>query len=301
MPDGILFEPIASPFLVGPEFDITTAPTEATDDPGKAKNVEALKVANETLQDLQPRLYANHRYGVLLVFQAMDAAGKDGTIRAVLSGVNPAGCQVHSFKAPSHEDLDHDFLWRVHCRLPDRGRIGVWNRSHYEEVLVVRVHPEFLDGQHLPWRPKGDALWQERFESIVEAEKHWARSGYVILKFFLNVSQAEQHDRLLDRTLDDDAHWKFNVGDMAESKRWPDYMAAYQEALRATSKPWAPWYAIPADSKSYMRRAVAEIIAGTVGQLDLPWPSVPDKERAAIDQARRQLEAERAMRKKQRE
>src|SRR5688572_8475842 len=191
MPDGILFEPVASPFLVGPAFDIAKAPTEADDDKGKAMNVEALEAASERLQELQPRLFANDRYSVLLVFQALDAAGKDGTIRAVLSGINPAGCQVHSFKAPSSEELDHDFLWRVQRALPERGRIGVWNRSHYEEVIVVRVHPEYLESQRLPRVPTGDALWAERYESIVDAEKHWARNGCVVLKFFLNVSQAE--------------------------------------------------------------------------------------------------------------
>jgi PPK2 family polyphosphate:nucleotide phosphotransferase len=292
MPDGILFEPVASPFLVGPTFDIAKAPTEADDDKGKAMNVEALEAASERLQELQPRLFANDRYSVLLVFQALDAAGKDGTIRAVLSGINPAGCQVHSFKAPSSEELDHDFLWRVQRALPERGRIGVWNRSHYEEVIVVRVHPEYLENQRLPRVPKGEALWQERYESIVDAERHWARNGCVILKFFLNVSQAEQHDRFLDRTNEEESQWKFNAGDLSESKHWNDYMSAYQTALRATSKPWAPWYSIPADKKSYMRRAVAEIIAGTLEQLDMPYPKLSDKDRAVLDQARTQLEAE---------
>ena len=295
MAQPILFDPVENPHLVpfDESFKIKNAPTESPDDPGKAPNVEALEEAVARLEKLQTRLYANDRFSVLLVFQAMDAAGKDGTIRAVLSGVNPQGCQVYSFKAPSAEELDHDFLWRCQRALPERGRIGVWNRSHYEEVLVVRVHPEFLGAQHVPNLPtKLDQLWTERFESIVAAEKHWARSGCVILKFFLHVSQAEQHDRFLDRVRDPDSHWKFNSSDLAESKKWDQYMAAYEAALRATSKPWAPWYAIPADSKSFMRRAVAETIVGTLEQLSLPWPEPSERDRAELERARREIEAE---------
>ena len=296
MAHPILFEPVASPFLVGfdDSFKIKKAPTEAEDDPGKAPNNEALEEAHDKLAKLQNRLYAHDKYSVLLVFQAMDAAGKDGTIRAVMSGVNPQGCQVYSYKAPNAEELDHDFLWRCQRNLPERGRIGVWNRSHYEEVLVVRVHPEYLGGQQLPRIPKDmDELWAERYESIATAEKHWARNGCVILKFFLNVSQKEQHERFLERVTDPEHFWKFNANDLGESKRWDEYMDAYQSALRATSKPWAPWYAIPADSKSFMRRAVAEIVVGTLAQLEMPWPTLADRDRAALDQARKQLEAER--------
>jgi PPK2 family polyphosphate:nucleotide phosphotransferase len=295
MPHPILFEPVESPFLVGFDktFKIEKAPTESETDPGKAPNVEALEEAVEKLAKLQGRLYANAKYSVLLVFQALDAAGKDGTIRAVMSGINPQGTSVHSFKAPTSEELEHDFLWRTWKRLPERGRIGVWNRSHYEEVLVVRVHPQFLDGQQLPRRPKLADLWEERYESIVEAERHWARNGAVILKFFLNVSQAEQHKRFLDRINDPESHWKFNANDLGESKKWDEYMAAYQDAMRATSKPWAPWYAIPADSKSYMRRAVAEIVVATLKQLDLAPPVLGEKDRAALELARKELEAER--------
>jgi PPK2 family polyphosphate:nucleotide phosphotransferase len=293
MAKPILFEPIASPFLVDDSYDIETAPTESDDDPGKAPNVEALEAAVERLAKLQGKLYANHRYSVLLVFQAMDAAGKDGTIKAVLSGVNPQGCHVTSFKAPNSNELDHDFMWRVQRALPPRGMIGVWNRSHYEEVLVVRVHPEYLARQNMPPRLHANDMWDERFESIVEAERHWARNGCVILKFFLHVSQKEQHKRFLDRVTDPDNHWKFNAGDLAESKQWDRYMHAYQTAMRATSKPWAPWYSIPADSKSYMRRAVAEIVVGTLKQLDLPFPELSDRDRAALEAARKELEAER--------
>jgi len=295
MAQPILFKPPESPFLVGFDeaFKIKKAVTESEDDPGKPLNVEALEEAVERLAKQQAKLYADDRYSVLLVFQAMDAAGKDGTIRSVMTGLNPQGCQVFSFKAPNAEELDHDFLWRVQRALPERGRIGVWNRSHYEETLVVRVNPGYLGGQRLPRRPENsDDLWEERFESINAAEKHWARNGCVILKFFLNVSQKEQHKRFLDRATDSDDNWKFNAGDLAESKKWDEYMAAYQATLRATSKPWAPWYAIPADSKSFMRRTVAEIIVDTLDQLPIEFPKPTDKDRAALEAARAELVAE---------
>jgi PPK2 family polyphosphate:nucleotide phosphotransferase len=296
MSQSILFEPVDSPYLVPHDgsFRIEKARTEPKDDPGKAHNVEALAHSVEKLAKIQQRLYAHDRFSVLLIFQALDAAGKDGTIRAVITGVNPVGCQVFAYKAPNAEELDHDFLWRVQRNLPERGRIGVWNRSHYEEVLVVRVHPEYLDAQRLPRRPKHiEDLWCERYDSIVDAERHWARNGCVILKFFLNVSQREQHKRFLDRVSDPDNHWKFNAGDLAESKHWGEYMRAYEEALNATSRPWAPWYAIPADSKSYMRATVAHIVAKTLGQLDLPYPALDEKALAALERAKRDLEIER--------
>ena len=295
MAQPVLFTPPEGPFLVpfDDSFKIKKAQTESEDDPGKPLNVEALEEAVEKLAKLQAKLYADDRYSVLLVFQAMDAAGKDGTIRSVMTGLNPQGCQVFSFKAPNAEELDHDFLWRVQRALPERGRIGVWNRSHYEETLVVRIHPGYLDGQRLPRRPENlDDLWEERFESINSAEKHWARNGCVILKFFLNVSQKEQHKRFLDRVSDPDNHWKFNAGDMAESGHWDEYMEAYQDTLRATSKPWAPWYSVPADSKTYMRRVVAETIVSTLSQLDLPAPVVSDKVAAEIERVKKTLESE---------
>lgn len=295
MPAPILFEPIDSPYLVRDDgsFRIEDAVTKEKDDGTKAQNIEALEEAVGKLAKLQQRLYAHDRYSVLLVFQALDAAGKDGTIRAVLSGVNPVGCQVFAYKAPSAQELDHDFLWRVQRNLPERGRIGVWNRSHYEEVLVVRVHPEHLERQRLPHRPaRLEELWQERYESIVDAERHWARNGCVILKFFLHVSQKEQHERFLDRVTDPDNHWKFDAGDLAESKHWGAYMKAYEDALNATSRPWAPWYAIPADSKSYMRATVAQIVVKTLRQLELPYPVLDERGRAALELARRELEAE---------
>ncbi|MEO7730709.1 MAG: PPK2 family polyphosphate kinase [Kofleriaceae bacterium] len=295
MAHPILFEPVESPFLVpfDDSFKIRKAPTEADDKPGKDDNVAALAHAVEKLAKLQEKLYAHDRYSVLLVFQAMDAAGKDGTIRSVLTGINPQGCQVFSYKAPNAEELDHDFLWRQQRDLPQRGRLGVWNRSHYEEVLVVRVNPTYLDGQRLPRRPDSlEELWQERYESIVAAEKHWARNGCVVLKFFLNVSQKEQHKRFLERVTDPEHHWKFNAGDMAESRKWDDYMDAYQDAMRATSKPWAPWYAIPADSKHYMRRAVADIVVGTLKQLKLEYPTLSERDLGELARVKDALEQE---------
>jgi PPK2 family polyphosphate:nucleotide phosphotransferase len=295
MAKPILFEPVASPYLVDDEFKINKAPTTPPDHaPGKDENKDALEKQTAKLCKLQEKLYADHRYAVLLVFQAMDAGGKDGTIRAVLSGVNPAGCEVYAFKQPSHEELDHDFLWRIQRALPERGRIGVFNRSHYEEVLVVRVHPKYLEGERLPKQPKDlDDLWKQRYESIVDAERHWARNGLVILKFFLHVSQKEQHARILERIEEDDHNWKFAADDWKESAHWDDYQAAYQDALRATSKPWAPWYAIPADSKSFMRRTVSEIIVETVSQLDLEYPTVSDEQKAKMEKVKKEMLAER--------
>jgi PPK2 family polyphosphate:nucleotide phosphotransferase len=294
MAKPILFAPVESPYLVpfDGSFKIKKAVTDEDHD-GKEANTAALAESVEKLAKLQGKLYANDRYSVLLIFQALDAAGKDGTIRAVMSGVNPVGTQVFAYKAPNAEELDHDFMWRVQRNLPERGRIGVWNRSHYEEVLVVRVHPDYLRAQKLP-RGTDDlpALWEERFDSINQIEKYWARNGCVVLKFFLNVSQKEQHKRFLDRVSDPDNHWKFSATDMAESNRWDDYQAAYEDALRATSKPWAPWYCIPADSKTHMRRIVAETVVSTIAQLDLPPPVVSEKVAAEIDSVKKQLEAE---------
>jgi len=295
MAHPILYDPVESPYLIpfDGEVKLRKLQTDPDDNEGKDANVAALERSIEKLSKLQEKLYAHHHYSVLLVFQAMDAAGKDGTIRAVMTGINPQGCQVYAFKAPNAEELDHDFLWRVTRSLPERGRIGIWNRSHYEEVLVVRVNPGYLEGQRLPRRPDDlDDLWRERYESIVAAEKHWARNGCVILKFFLNVSQKEQHKRFLERVTDPEHFWKFNSGDMAESKKWDEYMDAYQEALAATSKPWAPWYAIPADSKHYMRRAVADVIVGTLKQLNIEYPKLPDRELAELQRVKGELSSE---------
>jgi PPK2 family polyphosphate:nucleotide phosphotransferase len=296
MAKPILFDPVDNPYLVpfDGSFKIAKARTEPPDDaPSKHDNVDALADAVGRMTKLQAKLYADDRYAMLLVFQAMDAAGKDGTIRAVMSGVNPQGCQVYAFKAPSAEELDHDFMWRIQRDMPERGRIGIFNRSHYEEVLVVRVHPEYLSSEKLPRKPKDlEELWDERLESIVDAEKHCARNGTVILKFFLNVSQKEQHKRFLDRIVDPDDNWKFSPTDWKETQNWDAYMDAYQAALRATSKPWAPWYCVPADSKSYMRRIVAEVVADTLGRLPIDYPHASPERRAEMERIRRILEAE---------
>jgi len=268
------------------DFRLSDTPTFVKSVTDKKVYKQRLEKLVDELDDLQRRLYAADSYSVLLVFQAMDAAGKDSTIRAVMSGVDPAGCQVFSFKQPSSEELDHDFLWRTAKSLPQRGRIGIFNRSYYEETLVVRVHPEYLGGQKLPREINLDDLWQERFESIRDHEKHLARNGTVILKFWLNVSQQEQHKRFLSRLDDKRKNWKFSAGDIAESKLWPDYMHAYEQTLNATSRPWAPWYAIPADDKPYMRLQVAEIIVDSLKKLQLKYPEVSGRQLREMDEMR---------------
>ncbi len=290
----ILFEPIQSPYLVpfDGSFQVVKAPTTPPEDHTKRKaNRKALDAAVERLQALQRKLYADDRYAVLLVFQAMDAAGKDGTIRAVMTGINPAGCQVFSFKQPSSEELDHDFLWRVYRRLPERGRIGIFNRSHYEETLVVRVHPEYLGNQKLP-RLDPKTIWAERLESIRNFEHHHALNGTVILKFWLNVSKQEQNKRFLDRIDELDANWKFSKGDVEEREHWDDYMKAYEEALNATSRVSAPWYAVPADDKPFMRRTVADIITDTLERLPAEYPKVTKEARQEMLEIRKQLAKE---------
>lgn len=288
-------DPVDSPYLV--PFDgkfrvarATTAPPKDFHD--KKENKKQLKKQIKQLRELQQQLYAHDRRALLLVFQAMDAAGKDGTIRAVMSGVNPAGCQVYSFKKPSDEELDHDFLWRVYRSLPERGRIGIFNRSHYEEVLVVRVHPEYLQYQKLPEPLDVDALWPQRFEAIRNVERHLHESGTTIVKFWLNVSKKEQKKRFLDRIDEPEANWKFSAKDVEERRHWDAYMNAYEEALNATSRPWAPWYAIPADDKPYMRRVVADIVVQTLKGMGLKYPSVSAAERAKLKARRKELETE---------
>jgi len=287
-----LIEPIASPYLVPFEggFKVERAATKPPKDaPGKREHKKLLDDATDALRDLQERLYAEDKWAVLLVFQAMDAAGKDSTIRAVMTGVNPAGCQVFSFKQPSEEALDHDFMWRIYKRLPERGRIGIFNRSHYEEVLVVRVHPEYLGAQKLPRQPELPTLWEERFESIRELERHLARNGTLILKFWLNVSRDAQKKRFLRRLDRPDKNWKFAARDLDERAVWPRYMEAYEAALNATSRPWAPWYAIPADDKPFMRYTVSRLIVDALERLDPKFPKLDDRERSELAELRRQL------------
>jgi PPK2 family polyphosphate:nucleotide phosphotransferase len=237
----------------------------------------------------QSLLYAQDTYAILLIFQAMDAAGKDGTIRHVMSGVNPQGCQVYSFKAPSAEERDHTYLWRSMKALPERGRIGIHNRSHYEEVLVVRVHQEILDAQQLPPRLKGKDIWKRRLREINNFERHLADNGTVVVKFFLHVSKEEQRRRFLERIDEEDKNWKFSLGDVQERARWNDYMRAYEDMLSNTSTRAAPWYIVPADHKWFTRLAVAGIIWQTMAALKLEYPQVTPARKRELEDARRLL------------
>lgn len=284
-----MFEAVSSPYLAAFDgsFERSAMPTEAPGDvPGKSKLRERLAELTEELADLQSMLYAHNQHAVLLIFQAMDAAGKDSTIRAVLRGIDPAGSQFHSFKQPSTEELDHDFLWRTAQRMPERGRIGIFNRSYYEEVLVVRVHPELLDAQNLPNRVPLKTLWPQRYESICDYERHLALNGTVVIKFWLNISKKEQHKRFLSRLDEPHKNWKFSVGDVKERENWDAYMQAYGEAIRETSRPWAPWYAIPADNKSFMRACVADIIVRSLQQLGLAYPEPSQEDRLHFEEMR---------------
>jgi PPK2 family polyphosphate:nucleotide phosphotransferase len=245
------------------------------------------------LAEAQDRLYAADRWSILIILQAMDAAGKDGTIKHVMSGVNPQGCEVTSFKHPSAEELDHNFLWRYARRTPERGRIGIFNRSYYEEVLVVRVHPELVRAEHVPDGRIDDDFWADRFADINAFERHLTRNGTVILKFFLHLSRDEQRKRFLKRLRDPSKHWKFSAADLAERRFWDDYMKAYEGTINATSTKHAPWHIIPADHKWVSRAFVARIITRAVESLDLRYPGVTDEQRAIIEEARKQLEAER--------
>ena len=250
---------------------------------------KALAEGLEGMCELQERLYAQDSWSLLLIFQAMDAAGKDSTIAHVMSGVDPQGCQVFAFKQPSSEEIDHDFLWRTTRCLPERGRIGVFNRSYYEEVLVVRVHPELLGRQKLPPRLVTKRIWKERYEDILTFERHLARSGTVVRKFFLNVSKKEQKRRFLERLDQPEKNWKFAAGDLHEREHWDAYMHAYQEALEATSSEDSPWYVIPADHKWFTRLAVAQVIVETLRSLKLRFPEVSPEQQRELAQARKAL------------
>ncbi|HSR15076.1 MAG TPA: polyphosphate kinase 2 family protein [Gemmatimonadales bacterium] len=263
---------------------------------GKAVVQEAAKkTLEENLEELaeaQELLWANDVYSVLVILQAMDAAGKDGTIKHVMSGINPQGCQVFSFKVPSAEELDHNFLWRYSKALPERGRIGIFNRSYYEEVLVVKVHPDILEKQKLPDGKRGDGFWEARYDDINRFERHLVRNGTLILKFFLHISKEEQKQRFLDRLDDPDKQWKFSLGDLAERQHWDAYQEAFEEALSATSTKWAPWYVIPADHKWAARALVAEVMVTAIRGLDLKAPEVSGEQRRRLAEARAQLMAE---------
>ena len=244
----------------------------------------------ERLTQLQELLYADKRWSVLMIFQAMDAAGKDGTIKHVLSGVNPQGCHVSSFKSPSAEELGHDFLWRCAVKLPERGMIGIFNRSYYEEVLAVRVHPEFLSHQRLPKTLIGKHLWDERHEDIRGFEQHLARSGTIVRKFFLNVSKDEQKRRFLKRIEDPDRNWKFSVSDATERGQWDDYMDAYEQTIRATATPESPWLVVPADHKWFARLVVVAALIKALEGLDLSFPTVDEDSKKRLHDARRLLD-----------
>jgi len=257
----------------------------------KARAVEFLKSTTEELAEAQDLLYASDVHSVLIVLQAMDAAGKDGTIKHVMSGVNPQGCQVFSFKKPSDEELDHNFLWRYMRALPERGRIGIFNRSYYEDVLVVRVHPEILEKQKLPPGDRGRKFWESRFDDINRFERHLVRNGTLILKFFLNVSKKEQKKRFMDRLENEEKHWKFSLADMKERGIWNDYQAAFEDMIQNTSTDWAPWWVIPADNKWVTRALVAGITTESIQRLGLKYPEVTDEQMKLLARAKRELMA----------
>ncbi|HEV8347041.1 MAG TPA: polyphosphate kinase 2 family protein [Vicinamibacterales bacterium] len=258
----------------------------------KKKAVQKLQRDIERMIKLQEKLYARDRWAVLLIFQAMDAAGKDSAIKHVTRGLNPQGVQVTSFKRPTDEEIDHDYLWRVNKRLPERGTIGIFNRSHYEEVLVVRVHPGILAGQKLPSSLVTKRVWNERYDDINAFERHLARNGTLIRKFFLHVSREEQKQRFLERLDDPSKHWKFSAGDLDERSRWDDYMRAYEQALSKTSTKHAPWFVVPADHKWFTRLTVAELVVDALDSLDLALPKLSKEQAEALAAARKRLEAE---------
>ena len=287
---------IARPFRIanGNKFrlkDVDPGDTLEFTSEDKARAKEVLQIGTTGIAELQDMLYAQDKWAVLLIFQAMDAAGKDGTIKHVMSGVNPQGCQVFSFKSPSSEDLDHDFLWRSMRCLPNRGNIGIFNRSYYEEVLVVRVHPEFLAKQKIPPALVTEEIWQERFEDIRSYERYLHRNGTKILKFFLHVSKKEQKHRFLARTENPEKNWKFSTSDMAERQYWNAYQDAYEDMIRNTATRDSPWYVVPADNKWFTRVVVGAAIVDTLASLDLAYPKVDKKRLEEIARARALLQS----------
>jgi PPK2 family polyphosphate:nucleotide phosphotransferase len=290
---------LAEPFRVtdGRHFRLGRIDPGDTLDLGSADKPRAKRALAESvaaLADLQDRLYAQDRWALLLIFQAMDAAGKDSTIKHVMSGVNPQGCEVFSFKSPSAQELDHDYLWRHMRCLPQRGRIGIFNRSYYEETLAVRVHPEFLAAQKLPAACVGKHLWKERFEDIRWFERYASRNGIVVRKFFLHVSREEQRQRFLERIDNPDKNWKFSVADSKERARWHDYRKAYEDTIRHTATDYAPWYVVPADNKWFTRLVVSAAVIDTMASLDLQYPAVGKAKRSELAAARRMLLSEQA-------
>ncbi|WP_304201650.1 polyphosphate kinase 2 family protein [Flavobacterium alvei] len=276
----------------GEDFKLKDYETKASFDLGEEGNTlvkETLQLGVEALSAMQDILYAQDKWSLLLIFQAMDAAGKDGAIKHVMSGVNPQGCQVSSFKAPSSEELDHDFLWRCQKHLPERGRIGIFNRSYYEEVLVVRVHEQILKGQKLPEKLITKDIWEDRFQDIRNFEKYLNRNGTVVIKFFLNVSKKEQKERFIERVDNPDKNWKFSAADAKERGFWDDYMFAYEELIKNTSTEKSPWYVIPADNKSYARIAIASAIITALDEMELEYPTVSAEKLAELQAVKKAL------------
>lgn len=286
-----------APFRIrdGEDFHLKSIDPSNTlnlDPSNKARAAELLQEGVALLSELQDMLYAQDRWGLLLVFQAMDAAGKDSTIKHVMSGVNPQGCQVSSFKSPSAEDLDHDFLWRCQRHLPERGRIGIFNRSYYEETLVVRVHPELLERQKLPHQLVGPDIWKQRFRDIRHFESYLSRNGIMVRKFFLHVSHKEQKRRFMKRLDEPEKNWKFSAADVRERRHWSAYMEAYEEMIQHTASPEAPWFVVPADHKWFTRLVVAAAVIDSLLSLNLRYPEVSAADRLELEQARRELAME---------
>ena len=283
---------LAKPYRVGDGDKFRLKDFDAQDT-GEFKSKEEAKGLLEKsvahIEELQDKLYAQDRWCLLLIFQAMDAAGKDGAIKHVMSGINPQGCQVYSFKAPSNEELDHDYLWRTTRNLPERGRIGIFNRSYYEEVLVVRVHPDVLEHEKIPAKLRSKDTWKERFQDICSFERYLSRNGTVIRKFFLNVSKKEQKRRFLARLQEPEKNWKFSPEDVREREHWDDYMQAYEDMIRNTATKHAPWYVVPADNKWFTRLVVAAAIVETLEGLKLSYPEVDPQKRKELQAARKAL------------
>ncbi len=274
------------------EFHLSRYKTAEKGDLDKASAQDLIEANRGKLRELQAKLYAHDRWSLLLIFQGMDAAGKDSAIEHVMAGVNPQGCQVRSFKTPTSDELDHDFLWRAAIHLPERGRIGIFNRSYYEECLIVRVHPEILDGQKLPPKLVTKNIWKERFEDIRAFETHLARNGTVVLKFFLHLSKEEQRQRFLARLEQPAKNWKFSMSDVSERKLFDKYQAAYQDLIRKTSTPTAPWHVVPADHKWFSRAVIGSTIVSTLEKLDLSYPKVAANDRKEFPSIREALEKE---------
>jgi PPK2 family polyphosphate:nucleotide phosphotransferase len=287
-------KPFVAPFRVDgtSEFHLRSHKTDAKGGLDKGEAEKILDANRKRLNEFQEKLYAQDRWSLLLIFQGMDAAGKDSAIKSIFDGVNPQGCEVTSFKQPSTKELDHDFMWRSMIALPERGRIGIFNRSYYEECLVVRVHPEVLAKQKIPPKLVTKNIWRERFEDIASVERYLARNGTVILKFFLNVSKQEQRKRFLDRLEEPAKNWKFSMADISERALWAKYQAAYQEVIRHTSTPLAPWHVVPADHKWFARVVIGSAIVSALDKLDLHFPKVDKAERSEFKQVREALLAE---------